>query len=418
MKNKITVLFLALSLGAFAQTEISLEKCYELVNTNYPLAKQGDLLSQKNDLETAVIEKSKLPVFDLSAQATYQSDVTHVPLELPNMSIPSPNKDQYRANLTVNQLIYGGGVIDLSLDAKRHELKTQQKELEVSLFQLKKKINQLYFSVLLLQEKEGLLLANKEKLQARLKEVKAGIKYGVLLASSDDVLEAEMLKIDQNISSLNLNKASLISSLSQLVGEQISTTDNFKNPELATDTSTTLNRPELELFQLKKQQIDLTHKVMEKKNMPKLFGFGMGGYGNPGLNMLDNTFQPYYMVGLKLKWNVFDWNKSKTQRQALLLNKEIIANQEEVFKFNTNIELTQQQAEIDKIGALISSDKTIIELRKKIVKSANSQLKNGVITSSSYITELTNLFEAENNLNTHQIQLLLAKANYKITQGN
>ena len=148
-----------------------------------------------------------------------------------------------------------------------------------------------------------------------------------------------------------------------------------------------------------------------------MLGFATGGYGNPGLNFLDNSFQTYYMVGLKLNWNIFDWNATKKQRKSLQVQKEIIDNQQDIFQLNTHIELNQQQSEIDKISTFIQSDKTIIELRKKILKSADSQLKNGVITSSAYITELTNLYEAENNLSTHKIELLLAKANYKTTKG-
>jgi len=151
--------------------------------------------------------------------------------------------------------------------------------------------------------------------------------------------------------------------------------------------------------------------------VPKLSGFATGGYGNPGLNMLDNAFKGFYTVGVKLNWNVFDWNSNKKERESLLINKDIINNEVEIFNLNTNIELRQQEFEMKKIESFISSDYEIIELRKVILQSAESQLKNGVITSSAYITELTNLFEDETNLKTHNIQLLLIKANYNITKG-
>jgi len=133
--------------------------------------------------------------------------------------------------------------------------------------------------------------------------------------------------------------------------------------------------------------------------------------------MLDNSFQTYYIAGIKLNWNVFDWNSTKKQRESLRVTKEIIDSEQEVFELNTEMEMTQQQSEINKISAFIASDEEIIALRKKILETSRSQLKNGVITASAYVTELTNLFEAENNLSTHQIQLQLAKANYKTTKG-
>ena len=133
--------------------------------------------------------------------------------------------------------------------------------------------------------------------------------------------------------------------------------------------------------------------------------------------MLDNSFQTFYTLGIKLHWNVFDWNSNKKQQETVAINKDIIENETEIFKLNTNIELNKQQKEIEKISAFINSDEAIIELRKKVLKTLGSQLKNGVVTSSAYITEFTNLFEAENTMLKHQIQIQLAKANYNTIKG-
>lgn len=417
MKKISTFIISLIAFTAIAQEQLSLDECYSLVTKNYPLAKQHSLLAKQNDLDVAVINIAKLPTLNFSAQASYQSDVTELPIIIPNVTIESPNKDQYKAVVSVNQLIYDGGAVNASVDAKKASLKTQQKQVEVSLYQLKKQINQLYFSVLLIQEKKRLLTAKKTQLTAKLKEVKAGIEYGALLPTSDKILEAEILKIDQQFTELDQNKSSLISTLSNLIDKEIPSTIVLKNPEVKADLDANINRPEMDLFNLQKQQIAVSEKLIAKKNIPKVLGFASGGYGNPGLNFLDNSFQAYYMVGVKLNWNIFDWNTTKKQRKSLQVQKEIIDNQQDIFQLNTNIELNQQQSEIDKISTFIQSDETIIKLRKKILKSADSQLKNGVITSSAYITELTNLYEAENNLNTHEIELLLAKANYKTTKG-
>ncbi len=418
MKKITTLLMFFLSLTVFAQEKLSLEDCYTLVNKNYPLAKQYNLLTKQNDLDKDIIKTKKLPQLDFSAQATYQSDVTSIPIVIPGSTIEPPNKDQYKATASINQLIYDGGFIDASLDAKSTLLKTQQKQVEVNLYQLKEQVNQLYFSILLLQKKRALLIAKKKQLETTLKEVKAGVEFGMLLTSSDSVLEAELLKIEQQFAELDFNKISLIETLSKLIRHDISVKITLENPEITSNLETEIKRPELELFQLQKEQITASEQLIAKKNSPKLVGFATGGYGNPGLNMLDNSFQTYYMAGLKINWNIFDWNASKKERKSLQVNKEIIDSQQDVFILNTEIELNQQLAEINKISTIIESDKTIIELRKQVLKSANSQLKNGVITSSSYITELTNLYEAENNLSTHTIQLLLAKTNYKTTKGN
>lgn len=418
MKKLSTFIILCITLNSFGQEKLSLNECYSLVNKNYPLAKQYEMFARQNTLDKEIIKTGKLPKLDFDAQVTYQSDVIELPIAIPGVTIASPNKDQYRATISVNQLVYDGGLINASTKVKEVALKTQQKNIEVNLYQLKKEVNQLYFSIILLQEKRALLNAKKKQLVSKLKEVKAGIKFGVLLPTSDKVLEAELLKIEQQYTEIDQNKINLIKTLSSLIDEDISLNVSLENPTILSSIDAEIKRPELDLFQLQKEQINASEQLIAKKNAPKLMGFATGGYGNPGLNMLDNAFQTYYVVGLKLNWNIFDWSARKKEQKSLKITKEIINNQQEIFTLNTNIELDQQQTEIAKITTFIESDKTIIELRKKILKSAESQLKNGIITSSAYITELTNLYEAENNLSTHKIELLLAKANYKTTKGN
>lgn len=417
MKRISVIMLMFIALNIFSQEKLSLEQCYTLAEKNYPLAKQNDLLLKQNTIDLEIINIEKLPKLDFLVQASYQSDVTSLPFSIPGTTVEPPNKDQYKATVSINQLIYDGGFINASLTEKSTSLKTQQKQVEVNLYQLKEQVNQFYFSILLLQEKSALLLAKKKQLETTLNEVKAGIKFGVLLPNSDSILQAELLKIDQQLMEVGLNKTSLMTTLYMLIGIPVSQNIIFDNPEINTKLNHEIERPELELFQLQKENIDASEQLIDKKNSPKLSGFATGGYGNPGLNMLDNSFQTYYIAGIKLNWNVFDWNSTKKQRQSLQVNKEIIDSEQEVFELNTAMELTQQQSEINKISTFIASDEEIIALRKKILETSRSQLKNGVITSSAYVTELTNLFEAENNLSTHRIQLQFAKANYNTTKG-
>ncbi|PIX07490.1 MAG: TolC family protein [Flavobacteriales bacterium CG_4_8_14_3_um_filter_35_10] len=417
MKRISVIMLMFIALNIFSQEKLSLEQCYTLAEKNYPLAKQNDLLLKQNTIDLEIINIEKLPKLDFLVQASYQSDVTSLPFSIPVTTVEPPNKDQYKATVSINQLIYDGGFINASLTEKSTSLKTQQKQVEVNLYRLKEQVNQFYFSILLLQEKSALLLAKKKQLETTLNEVKAGIKFGVLLPNSDSILQAELLKIDQQLMEVGLNKTSLMTTLYMLIGIPVSQNIIFDNPEINTKLNHEIERPELELFQLQKENIDASEQLIDKKNSPKLSGFATGGYGNPGLNMLDNSFQTYYIAGIKLNWNVFDWNSTKKQRQSLQVNKEIIDSEQEVFELNTAMELTQQQSEINKISTFIASDEEIIALRKKILETSRSQLKNGVITSSAYVMELTNLFEAENNLSTHRIQLQFAKANYNTTKG-
>ena len=418
MKKITSLLIFFLSFSLFGQDKLSLEDCYLLLKKNYPLVHQNELLANQNKLDVAVIKTDKLPKLDLLAQATYQSDVTKMPIAIPNNPAEALNKDQYKVNVSINQLIYNGGLIETSTSAKIADLKIRQQQIEVSLYQLLNRVNQLYFSLLLHQEKKALLTSKKNLLDVKLKEIKSGIKYGMLLPTSDKIIDVELLKIRQQLTEIELSSKNLTSTLSAIIGAEITTNTQLQTPEILTNLSDEIQRPETALFDLQKSQVNAFKNVIAKKNHPKIFGFATGGYGNPGLNMLENSFQTYYITGIKLNWEVFDWNKSKKEQESIQINNDIIDNQQEIFKLNTSIELEQQLSEIEKLSSTINDDKQIIELRKEILATADSQLKNGIITASAYITELTNLYEAENNLRTHKIQLQLAKANYKTIKGN
>lgn len=412
-KYTLTLLFLV-SFFAQAQQKMTLENCYSLVHQNYPTAKQIPLLQQKTDYEVDALQTGKLPKIDLNAQGTYQNQVTTIP----NPFLEPLNKDQYKATLDVNQLLYNGGLIDANTKLKEAQTKTQQQQVEVNLYQLKSKINQLFFSILLLQERKDLLITKQKQLESKIKEVKAGIQYGAILPASEKVLEAENLKIKQQLSEIQYDKKRLFENLSSITYSTISETTILEKPVIASGTNTTINRPELKYFELQDQQIEASKSILTKNNLPKINAFGMAGYGNPGLNMIDNTFQPILMVGLKANWTVFDWNKSKTEKEALSISADIIATEKETFLLNNSIQQQEINAEIQKSEANIATDMDIISLREYVEKSASSQLKNGVITASEYLTEFTNLFEAKNSQKIHEIQLELAKANYQVTKGS
>lgn len=417
MKKIIAIIILSITFTAHAQDKLTLEDCYALVYKHYPLGKQSDLLEQQSLFEIEGLNKGKLPQIDLNAQATYQSEVIKLPF--PSTQVSSPlNNDQYRATLDVNQLLYNGGLIAVNSKLKQAQTKTQQQQVEVNLYQIKIKINQLYFSVLLLEERKSILIYKREQLNSKIKEIKTGVKFGALLPASEKVLEAENLRIKQKLTEIQYDKKSLLENLSLLTFSSINENTTLSKPIIINDFSAANHRPELKLFDLQKEQIEVSKKMISKNNLPKINAFGQAGYGNPGLNMLNNSFQTFYILGLKAKWNVFDWNKAKAEKQALTVSTAIIKTEKETFSLQNSLQLQEMENEIKKLTQTLETDTEIIEVTNFIVKTSDAQLKNGAITSSEYLVELTNLYEAKINQKLHEIQLTLAKANYQVAQGN
>jgi outer membrane protein TolC len=418
MKRLLFVVIGFAPLFASAQQVLTLDECYSLAEKNYPLAKQTALLEEKLNSEIKVLEKEKLPKLNLNAQATYQSDVIKFPLQIPNSTVEPPNKDQYRATLDANQLIYNGGNIAANTRLKTAELATQQQQVAVNLYTLKSRINQNYFSVLLFQEQAKLLLSKMEELDARLKEVNTGVKYGAALPASEQVLKAEQLKLEQQISQVNFDRKKALNNLSLLLSQNLDSATTLTNPDILVAPEIESQRPELELFDLQETQLETSKEVISKSNFPKLLGFAQAGYGNPGLNMLDNSFQDFYMVGVKLNWNIFDWGKTKEKKLAVDISKEIVTSEKETFLLNNQMQQKEAENDIDKYEEMLQKDAEIIALREMVLEATTSQLQHGVITSSEYITELNNLYEAKIDEQLHKIHLSLSKANYKVIKGD
>lgn len=415
--NKYLYSIILLPIIGFSQQNLTLEDCYNAAINNYPLAKQIELASQKQGFEIESLSKNKLPKIDFNAQATYQSEVTKFPLSLPNISVEPLNKDQYRTTIDVLQTVYNGDFTDKNIQLKKAQTQTQQQQIRINLYQLKPKINQYFFSVLLLQEKRALLLEKQKLLNVKIAEVKTAVKYGTVLAASEQVLQAESLKIEQQLVDNQYEKMKNIHNLAQLTQTNIDVNAQLIAPNFSNSEKTEL-RPELEYYNLKNKEIEFSKQIINASKLPKVNAFAQLGYGNPGLNMLKNSFELFYITGIKATWNIFDWNKSKKEQQALSIVNDMITNEKEVFKVNQEAQLQELRDEIEKLNTIIKTDNEIVNLRNSIVKTADAQFKYGVITSSEFITELTQLFEAKNIQKTHQVQLYLNQSNYNIIKGN
>lgn len=417
MKRIIALNVLFLPAVLFAQQQLSLEESYNYALKNNPLRNQADWLKEKSDAEISILEKGKLPKLDVNAQATYQSDVVHFPGSLPNISIVPPNKDQYRATVDVSQLIYKGSAIQAQTKLKEAELQTLQQQVEVGLYGLKYQVNQYYFNVLLKQEQAKLLELKKQQLQERLNEVKAAVKYGAALTSSEKILEAELLKLSQEQTQVDADRKKALEQLSQLLHLDVAKDLVLENPNLTVYKNEENLRPELKLFALQENQLTVSEAAIAKEVFPIVSGFAQAGYGNPGLNMLDNSFQDFYIVGIRLNWNIFDWGQNKQKKNIIRYNKEIVSTERENFLLQTVINEQAAYNDIIKYEGLLQKDDEIINLREEVLTSVTSQLKNGTIRSSEYIIELNNLFEAKIDKQLHEIQLSLSKANYNVIVG-
>jgi outer membrane protein TolC len=419
--KRLFILIISYSLlinNSSAQEPLSLQKAYDLAQQNYPLIKQRDLIKQTTGLSIDNLSKGFLPQLSLNAQATYQSEVTQVKIPVPGVTVAPMSKDQYKITADISQLVYDGGVIKQQKTIQRLNEETEQQKVEVELYKLKERINQIFLGVLFLDEQLKQVELVKSDLNNGIKKVEAQVNNGVAFKSNLNMLKAELLKADQRIIELQSSRKSFIDVLGLFINQALPENSQLEKPvaDIAV-INNEIQRPELKLFSFQQKQFGSQVNLIDAKNKPRAGLFFQGGYGRPGLNMLKNEFALFYTTGLRLNWSFGNLYTQKQEKKIIGINQKTIDIQKEIFLLNTNTQLKQQQAEIDKQQKLINTDKEIIDLRIKVKDAAKAQLENGVITANDYLREVNAEDQARQSLITHQVQLLQAQINYQTISG-
>lgn len=419
----------------FAQVPdtLTLAYCHEIAVSTYPNAGKTELLSSASEMQRKKLNAKYLPQLQINGQATYQSDVTKVDVIIPPFYIPPPidmevspapldtpipPKDQYRVTMDLNQVIYDGGITgrQKKVDLAGYEIEKQR--VEVELHKLKESINTVFFSIILMQENAKLLSILMDELKSKLKDVEAAVEHGVALSSDLDVLMAEIIRIEQQMDETSIQKESFINILSELMSQEIQAGIILALPDNEVGSvSYVPSRPEQLIYDMQKSLLEDSKDLVTSTWMPRVSGFGQLGYGNPGLNMLEDKFTPFYIVGARLHWPILNWDQNKKEKQILGLRQNMVDKERETFDKNLNVALEQHVASMRKYETLMLKDLQVIELRANISRTASSQLDNGVITPSDYVSRLNEEAQSKLNLEVHRVRLAQARVGYLTTLG-
>lgn len=422
MKKKI--ISFALIMMATAIQAQTLEECQLAAEKNYPMIKQYDLISQTTQLTVKNIQKGWLPQIAIAAQATYQSDVTSWPESMKGtfqqlgINMKGLSKDQYKIGIDLQQTIYDGGTISSQRSIARQEEKVQKAQVETNLYQVRKRVNEMYFSLLLLNEQiklnddvKALLLSSEKKLASML-------KGGTIATSDFENIRAERLSVEQQNESLKSQQQMLQHLLSTFCGIKVS---NVQKPAPFETTISMNKRPEMQLFDNQLKLSSIKEKALNTQVRPKLGIFTQGFYGYPGFNMFEDMMNRKWslngIVGIKLSWNIGALYSLKNDKAKLRLQREMTENAREIFLFNNQLEEIQQNENIKRYHTMKQTDDEIIMLRTNIRKAAESKLSHGIIDINNLLREINNENAAKIQQTIHDIEMLKEMYNLKYTNN-
>lgn len=430
MKNKKDRWILLLLCSLFvspliAQERVTLEQCRVWARNNYPLIRQIGLIDQAEQYNLSNAAKNWLPQVTVNAQATYQSEVTRLPFDtekisslIPGFNIPTVSKDQYKMTAELNQTIWDGGAVHSARRITRAEATANREQVESDLYLLNERVDQLYFGVLLQDElwKQNTLL--QKELQTNIQRITAMMDNGIANLSDRESLEVELLNSKQKEIEIQTSRSAYLRMLEVFTAKSLenATLEKPFLPEV-NPAIIAINRPELKAMDAQESLLEARNVQLNAGLRPRIGVFIQGGYGRPGLNMLEDSFNPFYVAGLRFSWSLGNMYTLKNDRRKINNSIQGLSVQRDIFLFNTRLQLMQQDTEINKIRQQIDTDAEIIRLRNSIKKAAEVKLENGVISVTDLIREINAEDMARQYAATRRVQYLMAVYKYRMING-
>ena len=416
---KRMILSFALLLGAaWTSAQLTLDECQRQAQANYPQVRQYGLIEKSREYDLSNAVKGYLPQFSLSGKATYQSDITELPVKIPGVDVKTAPKDQYQVMLEVQQTLWDGGDICARKRLTHAASDVELEKQNVDMYALNDRINQLFFGILLLDEqlKQNQLL--QDELARTHQQVSNYIANGIASQSDLDAVSVEQLNAKQKRIGLETSRQAYLSMLSAFIGKSVSAEATLLKPvseEVSSVENGMNNRPELRWFDAQGEQLRVQESVLNTRLMPRFGLFVQGAYGNPGLNMLKDEFSTYYVAGVRMSWNFGSLYTLKNDRRRIDNTRQQIETSRDVFLFNTRLQATQQDASVVSMRRQMKDDDEIIRLRENIRRAAEAKVENGTLTVTDMLCEITNENLARQTKALHEVQLLMNIEQLKFT---
>lgn len=422
----ITPLFSLMLLPLLAQAQtLSLDECQQLAQDNYPLIKQYDLISQTTDLSVSNISKGWLPQISAIAQVSVQNDVMTLPAPLESMlgqqgyDVKGLSKTQYRVGVDINQALYDGSAIKKRKNVERREGEVNTAQITTELYAIRQRINDIYFGILLIDEKIKLNQDLQTLLQSNIDKLSSMLSNGIAMPSDVNAIKAEKLKAKQQATELAASRKSLADVLAIFIGKDFSDLDL---PQDVNGLGGENKRPELSLFDAQLSLFDAQESLLAANRRPKLSLFAQGYFGYPGYDMFDAMFDHDIklsaMVGLRLSWNLGSLYTKSNDSRKIASRRAMVETSRQTFMFNNHLAEVQHSGGIDKYRQMVQDDQEIVELRRNVRQAAESKLGHGVIDTNTLLQEITRENQSRIDLSTHNIILLKEIYDLKYTTNN
>ncbi len=413
--KRIALLCGCLLAGLSAGAQVTLDECRRLAREHYPEIRQYDLVRRTEEYTLSNARRAWLPQLSFAAQATWQTEVPSFPNALAGMlaqqgiDMPGMNKDQYKAALELNQTLWDGGKSEADKRIARAEAAEQARSADVDLYALQGRVDNLFFGILLLDERIAQTQLTLDLLRSNLEKVRALQRNGVAMQSDADAVEAELLTVNQQLTQVTASRDSYRRMLEIFTGRPLGG-EQLERPDASEPRSMESSRPELALFDATADKLTAQERLVKAATRPRFGLFAQGYYGYPGMDYFQSMMSPDWswnaMAGVKMSWNFGAYYTRKNSLAKLRTAKEQVEMQREIFLFNTRLQTAEESGDIARLRKALADDDRIVALRRSVREAAESKLRNGVIDTDDLLRKITDEAAAATARSAREIELL------------
>ena len=413
--KRIALLCGCLLAGLSAGAQVTLDECRRLAREHYPEIRQYDLVRRTEEYTLSNARQAWLPQLSFAAQATWQTEVPSFPNALAGMlaqqgiDMPGMNKDQYKAALELNQTLWDGGKSEADKRIARAEAAEQARSADVDLYALQGRVDNLFFGILLLDERIAQTRLTLDLLRSNLEQVRALQRNGVAMQSDADAVEAELLTVNQQLTQVTASRDSYRRMLEIFTGRPLDG-EQLERPDASEPRSMESSRPELALFDATADKLTAQERLVKAATRPCFGLFAQGYYGYPGMDYFQSMMSPDWswnaMAGVKMSWNFGAYYTRKNSLAKLRTAKEQVEVQREIFLFNTRLQTAEESGDIARLRKALADDDRIVALRRSVREAAESKLRNGVIDTDDLLRKITDEAAAATARSAREIELL------------
>lgn len=396
---------------------LSIDSCYALADRNYPLIRQYELIEKTKEYTLSNASKAYLPQLSITAIEGYIFG--GLPSFGPSGGESESSNFKFIGIAQLNQTLWDGGATKTQKKIIEASSETEKVSLDVALYDLHSRVNQLYFGILLVDEQLSQLDIQHTILSNNVSRVKQLNDNGLAFKTDLDEIKVEQLKLSQHKTELKYVRSGYVTMLSLLIGGKIDDHIKLQKPALAnTLPELQITRPELSLYKSQRNMVNAQSGMQRVSLMPKVGLLSAGLMIAPGISPGDNGATSIGVAGLSASWSIGGLYKNGNEKQLTQQSLNKINIQEETFLFNTKLQMTQTSANIEKQKAILAEDDEIVSLRKSIRESYQLKYDAG----SGSLMDLLNATEKETEARSqkalHEMQLLMTIAEQKTITGN